>query len=545
MTSKQRRIAVSERERQKIRRYANNNPLERQIAIAAWATREFGRKINQSTICDTLKSKYAYLDEKHLPRGVAGNTRLYSAEYPVLEKALWEWVLRMEGSKLPINGEMIQAAAHALWIKMPDFELIKEPKWSQGWLHGFKKRHKIKKYKQSGESASADISGATDAIHEIKELIKQYASKDIYNSDETGLFWLMTPDNTLASRPQSGHKKEKKRLTVFPTCNADGSHKLDLWILGHFKNPRPFGPQLRYINQLPFVYRSNKKAWMTAVLFMEYLHWFDAQMQGRKVLLLVDGFSAHESAVKQMQEEAGENYLVHTTVRFLPPNTTSIYQPMDQGIINSLKVHYRKTWLEHMVAATLCGGDPLKETTILMAVHWVIDAWRNKVSADTISNCWRHSQLFGPIFGPQPKPREWSEKAHEQQLALEVSELRRLANQLAGSGHIREVMAISNFVNPPEEEIVDSSDDLLDHIAETFSELELEDSETTVEDQSPEPLPVSEAMKAVSSLLQFYQQQEDVDLASLSHLSRIQRQVTNIRLRQKSSGGQTTLDMYF
>ena len=126
-----------------------------------------------------------------------------------------------------------------------------------------------------------------------------------------------------------------------------------------------------------------------------------------------------------------------------------------------------------------------------------------------------------------------------------MSELRRLADQLAGSGHIREVMAISNFVNPPEEEIVDSSDDLLDHIAETFSELELEDSETTVEDQSPEPLPVSEAMKAVSSLLQFYQQQEDVDLASLSHLSRIQRQVTNIRLRQKASGGQTTLDMYF
>ena len=77
---------------------------------------------------------------------------------------------------------------------------------------------------------------------------------------------------------------------------------------------------------------------MTATIFIEYLYWFDRQMAGRWVLLLVDGFSAHVSAVKQLKEQHGDQYLCNTTVEFLPANTTSIYQPMNQGIINSLKL---------------------------------------------------------------------------------------------------------------------------------------------------------------------------------------------------------------
>jgi len=65
---------------------------------------------------------------------------------------------------------------------------------------------------------------------------------------------------------------------------------------------------------------------MTGVLFLEYLWWFDGQMAGRKVLLLVDGFSAHVKALKELAAGAG---LRNTRVEVLPANTTSIYQPMD------------------------------------------------------------------------------------------------------------------------------------------------------------------------------------------------------------------------
>ncbi|KAK5652979.1 hypothetical protein OQA88_9459 [Cercophora sp. LCS_1] len=50
------------------------------------------------------------------------------------------------------------------------------------------------------------------------EAYKQ-SEKDIFNADETGLFY------TLANKPQSGSgKKKKDRITVMPTANADGTH---------------------------------------------------------------------------------------------------------------------------------------------------------------------------------------------------------------------------------------------------------------------------------------------------------------------------------
>ena len=53
---------------------------------------------------------------------------------------------------------------------------------------------------------------------------------------------------------------------------------------------------------------------------------------------------------------------------------------------------------------------------------------------------------------------------------MEEEHLRRLAEQLVAAGRIREVMDIANFINPPEEAVKDSGDDLIDYIAETFSE---------------------------------------------------------------------------
>ncbi|KHE79181.1 DDE-domain-containing protein [Neurospora crassa] len=223
---------------------------------------------------------------------------------------------------------------------MPDFCLLKAPSFSVGWLAGFKRRHHIKKFRQSDESGSADIESSLEQIQRVKTLISLFGIDNTYNADETALYWLATPDTTLATCAQKGRKKQKDRITIFPCSNASSTHKLDLWILGKAKCPRAFGNDAIYIRNLPVVWRNNKTAYMTATIFIEYLYWFDRQMAGRRVLLLVDGFSAHVSAVKQLKEQHGDQYLRNTTIEFLPANTTSIYQPMDQGIINSLKLQY-------------------------------------------------------------------------------------------------------------------------------------------------------------------------------------------------------------
>lgn len=65
-------------------------------------------------------------------------------------------------------------------------------------------------------------------------------------------------------------------------------------------------------------------------------------MQGCKVVLLLDNFSAHECSVRDVEGELG---LANTQVIFLPANTTSKWQPMDQGIISAWKAHTRRHYI--------------------------------------------------------------------------------------------------------------------------------------------------------------------------------------------------------
>ena len=53
-------------------------------------------------------------------------------------------------------------------------------------------------------------------------------------------------------------------------------------------------------------------------------------MEGRKIALLIDNCPAHPSV----------SNLTNVQLVFLPPNTTSVLQPMDQRVIKSLKAHY-------------------------------------------------------------------------------------------------------------------------------------------------------------------------------------------------------------
>ena len=66
-------------------------------------------------------------------------------------------------------------------------------------------------------------------------------------------------------------------------------------------------------------WRCNSKAWMKTDIMLEWLYWFDQQVTGRKVLLLMDNFSAHVAAVEASRIRPLQN----TVICWLPPNATS------------------------------------------------------------------------------------------------------------------------------------------------------------------------------------------------------------------------------
>uniref|UniRef100_A0A8C5LYN1 DDE-1 domain-containing protein n=1 Tax=Leptobrachium leishanense TaxID=445787 RepID=A0A8C5LYN1_9ANUR len=71
--------------------------------------------------------------------------------------------------------------------------------------------------------------------------------------------------------------------------------------------------------------------------------------------------------------------LLHVKVVFLPPNTTAVVQPMDQGAISNFKAYYLRDTFAQAIAAidgdavTLC--DFWKSENILQCIRNIGSAW--------------------------------------------------------------------------------------------------------------------------------------------------------------------------
>ncbi|CAF0857627.1 unnamed protein product [Brachionus calyciflorus] len=90
--------------------------------------------------------------------------------------------------------------------------------------------------------------------------LKEYELKNIYNLDESALFYRLQPNRTLATRAAIGVKTSKKRVSIGVCANADGSDKRSLIIIGRYAKPRWFG---NFDPNSVVDYFQNAKAWMT------------------------------------------------------------------------------------------------------------------------------------------------------------------------------------------------------------------------------------------------------------------------------------------
>ncbi|OCL00714.1 uncharacterized protein K441DRAFT_531475, partial [Cenococcum geophilum 1.58] len=61
---------------------------------------------------------------------------------------------------------------------------------------------------------------------------------------------------------------------------------------------------------------------ITALIFLNYIKWFNGLMGGRKVLLLINSAPGHAASINIMLELAS---LLNTRVKFLPKKVTSLY----------------------------------------------------------------------------------------------------------------------------------------------------------------------------------------------------------------------------
>ena len=241
----------------------------------------------------------------------------------------------------------------------------------------------------SGESG--DVRGDTVQSwkERLPELLHGFKKENIWNLDETGCFWKTLPDRGFGQKEKEckGGKKSKQRLTVACIANAAGGKEVAV-VIGRAENPRCF----RGVNKshLPVRYYSQKKAWMSAEILDKILTTINHKLSStnRFILLFMDNAGCHPEEFK--------NRYSNIKIVFLPPNTTSKLQPLDLGIIQNFKTHYRSLLLKYVLTKIdQCNSasEVVRSVDILTAIRWVARAWES-VSPETISKCFQKAGIL-------------------------------------------------------------------------------------------------------------------------------------------------------
>lgn len=346
------------------------NKVERKTILENYGLKD------SANITRILKNKEKIIKAYEESNVSTSRKHLKTTPYPEMDKYLINVISQCNSQGISVLQPVIVNAARNFAKKNGIDKFV----GGSGHFYKFQKRNGIVLEKIHGEAGSVSKDVIDDWIKKLPELIKDYEPRNIFNGDELGLFYKLMPSRTYKLKDSTckGGKKSKERITIFLCANMDGSEKIRPTVIGKFKKPRCF--KSVDVNRLPVNYQANKRAWMDTDIFKRTLLSINEEMkrEDRNILLFIDNCTAHPhlkfSNIKLM---------------FLPTNSTSVLQPMDQGVIKCFKSHYRRRFLEVLISAIEKGVevDPSK-FTIYEAIIKIDRAW-NDVTAETIKNCFR------------------------------------------------------------------------------------------------------------------------------------------------------------
>lgn len=328
-----------------------------------------------------------------------------------MESLLSIWIEKQNHDQVPLTKSIIQEKAKKLYEDIEKKSCSnnlehgiadeRQPKFlaSQGWFERFKARYNLHNVKLKGEAASADSVAAAKFPDVLKAIIHSegLTSQQVFNVDETGLFWKRLPSRTYISKAENsvpGRKPIKNRLTLLLGGNAEGDFKFKPFLIHTAENPRA----MKGVNKknLPVHWRSNKKAWMTSEMFKNWIcecaipeikSYCSKENLDFKALIIVDNAPSHPIYIDDLSD--------NLKFLFMPPNTTSLIQPMDQGVISVFKSYYLRRTFKQLIIAI---DDSEKNSTtipefwktfnVLDAINNISESW-NEVTPSCMNGVWR------------------------------------------------------------------------------------------------------------------------------------------------------------
>ena len=363
---------------------------------------------NPSTICTIVKNKDA-IKRLTPAKGITTMSRRRTATHERMEHLLLVWIQEKQLAGDSVSEAIICEKARQIYgdllkqLSSEERESVMDFHASSGWFKNFRKRSSIHSVVRHGEAASSDVQAAKDFITTFGELIEAegYIPQQVFNCDETGLFWKKMPRRTfitMEEKKMPGHKPMKDRLTLALCANASGDCKIKPLLIYHSENPRAFKSHKVLKEKLNVMWRANKKAWVTRQFFTEWVNlvfgpsvkkYLTDNNLPLQALLVLDNAPAHPPGLK---DDILEEFQF-IDVLYLPPNTTPILQPMDQQVIANFKKQYTRQLFKRCFEITESTNLTLREFwkdhfNIVLCLRLIDTAWQG-VSRKSLHAAWK------------------------------------------------------------------------------------------------------------------------------------------------------------
>ena len=274
-----------------------------------------------------LKNKKKIISEYEAGRN-SEIKRKQKHKFDAVDEPSIKWFKCERDQKISVSGEMLllKAQEFSRSCGYDDTHTL-----DANWVNRWKAREEIACKKLHGEAAYVDQFEVDDwQKYRLPELLKRFKAEEIFNTDETGLFYKCLPDRShvMKNKKCAGGKLSKERITVLVTASM-ADEKLSSLVIGKSANPRCF----KNAKKLPLPYKHNTKVWMISTIFEKWVKKQILQMRKRprKIALVLDNCTAGPNV----------SGLTNIMLVFLPHNTTAKTQPMDAGI-RSITAPYRK-----------------------------------------------------------------------------------------------------------------------------------------------------------------------------------------------------------
>ncbi|UYV80580.1 hypothetical protein LAZ67_19000797 [Cordylochernes scorpioides] len=258
-----------------------------------------------------------------------------------------------------------------------------------------------------------------------------------------------------------------------------------------------------------------------------------------KALLLVDNSPAHPT---ELISNDG-----NIKCKFLPPNTTSVLQPMDQGVIVAFKRLYKRRQLESCLVFSSDADQPnnsvgeqtfsnLKKYDIKKAIFNFGNSW-DELKSSTIRNVWKilleHKNNSDLETAGDALQLSEDESDEDEQEIRRLEQLFQRARIEVNQESINEWIDID--LDDPGHNVL-SNDDIVEAVlSEKMKISSSDDSSSTSEDSLEPDVPRCEALKSLDVALKYLEKRTEPEMLASTENPSKQQQATRHAKTQQSA----------